>query len=239
MRDCDNSQLNWRRLFLRWPILPPSFFVMITLYQGLNHWPVHDESQLPGLAIYGVPVDAQIPFVPISLLPYLSFFAFYLLHKPLLASSALSSRRFWRMEVVLVVMSVVSCACFLLFPTQIELRQQALESLASGVYPAWLVDACLGLFLLDNEINAWPSIHVSQPLFIMLCVTRMQLYSPHKLAMLWLLLLTVMVSVLTLKQHYVWDVATGVLLALASVQVCFSWSSGIKWVQPRVGEAIR
>jgi hypothetical protein len=238
MRDRDSSQFNWRRFFVRWPFLPPSFFVMIALYQGLNHWPAPVETQFAGLAVYGLSIDGLIPFVPFSLLLYLSFFAFYLLHKPLLAGADIRRQCFWRMEIVLIVMSVASCACFLLFPTQIELRQQALLSLASGDYPAWLVNACQGLFLLDNEINAWPSIHVSQPLFIMLCVTRLQLYPPQKLALLWLLLLGVMSSVLTLKQHYVWDAATGVLLALIAVQYYFSWSKRISWTQPSIGEPV-
>lgn len=238
MRDRDSSKFNWRGFFVRWPVLPPSFFVMIALYQGLNHWSTADDSQLPGLEVYGLSIDGLIPFVPLSLLLYLSFFAFYLLHKPLLAGSDSRRQRFWRMEIVLVVMSVVSCIFFLLFPTQIELRQQAMLDLASGGYPAWLVNACRGLFLLDNEINAWPSIHVSQPLFIMLCVTRLQLYPPQKLSLLWLLLLGVMSSVLTLKQHYVWDAATGVLLALIAVQFYFSWSKRISWTQSSIGEAV-
>lgn len=211
---------------------------MIILYQGLNHWTASDKNALPGLETYGSAIDGHIPFLPFSLLLYLSFFAFYLLHKPLLAGSSVGRQRFWRMELVLIAMSVVSCVCFLLFPTQIELREQALLSLTGEAYPAWLIDACRGLFLLDNAVNAWPSIHVSQPLFIMLCVTRMQLYAPHKLLLLWFFLLAVMVSVLTLKQHYVWDAATGVLLALVALQFFYSRSSLIKWLQPSVGEAI-
>jgi hypothetical protein len=221
MREYSHSLSAWCPLFLKWPLLPASFFVMMIFYQSISNYLLLDIDRLPGMKVYGLPLDAHIPFLPYTLPLYLCFFSFYLLHKPLLSSAINKPMVFWRIEAALIVMTVISCVFFVLLPTQVELRDHALLSLQTGIHPQWLVDACGGLFLLDARTNAWPSIHVSQPLFIMLAVSHLRLYSARKLVVLWVLLGLVVFSVLAMKQHYVWDVVTGALLALLVSQLVF------------------
>ncbi len=210
---------DWQQRFVRWPLLPLSFYLMIAAYQLAARLSQATDTRMAGLAEYGLPLDPHIPFVPGSLLLYLSFFGFYLLHKPMLRMGDQGQKQFWRVERLLIAMTMLSCVCFLLFPTRIELREFASLSLATGAFPSWLADACGGLFLLDPAVNAWPSIHVSQPVFILLVVSSCRLYPPRVLVAQWVWLILVVLSVMTLKQHYVWDVLTGLLLALVCHQV--------------------
>ena len=114
----------------------------------------------------------------------------------------------------LLYLTVVSCALFLLFPTRVELRDGALLELGVMGLPQWLESACRGFYAIDGPFNAWPSLHISQPLLIMLAITQSGRLPSWKLKLLWGHLLLVCASVLTMKQHYLWDLGTGGLLAL-------------------------
>ena len=73
---------------------------------------------------------------------------------------------------------------------------------------------------LVTPFNAWPCLHVAQPLLIVLVVGR---WTRHHgaIAGLWLWFGLLSLSVLTTKQHYVWDVMTGMLLAVIVYRFIF------------------
>ena len=219
---------HWRPLYLRLPLLPPAFFCMILGYEACN-WV---NATLGAPRWLSIPVatqwDWQIPFLPGSLPLYLSFISFYYLPKALLREPYRNEAYYAAMHQALQLTTLVSCVIFLLAPTPVELRLQALAALDTAHLPAWLRAGCQGMFAIDGEYNAWPSLHVSQPLLIMLAVQQLRLFSPLLRRLLWLHWVLMVLSVLTMKQHYLWDVFTAVLLALTY------W---LAWLSPRLRAA--
>jgi hypothetical protein len=219
---------HWRRLYLRVPILPPAFFCMILGYELCNE--VNTSLGAPRWYSMSIATswDWQIPFLPGSLPLYLSFISFYFLPKALLRAPVCNEACYGSLHQALQLTTVISCAIFLLAPTPVELRAQATAALSGAHMPYWLLAGCQGLFAIDGQYNAWPSLHVSQPLLIMLVVQQLRLFSPLLRRLLWLHWVLVAASVVTMKQHYLWDVATAIGLAL------WCWWY---WLSPRLRAA--
>lgn len=215
----------WRWLYLRFPILPPAFFCMILGYEACNWINAGLGAQRWFSLSVATPWDWQIPFLPGSLPLYLSFISFYFLPKALLRAPARNEAHYAAVHRALQLTTLVSCAIFLLAPTPVELRHQAQVALTTSHLPYWLLAGCRGLFAIDGEFNAWPSLHVSQPLLIMLAVSQLGLFTATLRRLLWLHWGLVTVSVLTMKQHYLWDVFSAIMLALA----CWHY-----WLSPRL-----
>jgi hypothetical protein len=210
-------------------VLPASFYLMIAAYQLCNWYNQRYADGVLGQQQLAVPVDGWIPFTPWALPLYLSFFGFFFLHRSLLSRGRSGRLQYRAIEFSLNVVTVISSACFLWFPSEVELRDPALQllapGLAPGLAPQWLASACAGLYALDGSFNAWPSLHVSLPLLIMLACTRLALFARWQALWLWLWLIAVVGSVLLLKQHYLWDVVSaGLLVALV-------W---VLWLRPRL-----
>ena len=70
---------------------------------------------------------------------------------------------------------------------------------------------------IDTPWNSWPSLHIVQSMQVVLVLrywyppstTRLRI-AHALLLIMWILLV---ISTMTIKQHYVWDVATAMLLA--------------------------
>lgn len=215
----------YRQVFLRWPLLPGSFFVMLAAYLFSDWWFRHYQPASAGLKQFGLPVDGLIGFSPYVLPVYLSSTAFFLLHKPLLATIAPKPTAYRAVNDALIFMTIICCGLFLVFPTRVELRDHALLSLQTGAYAPWITNACQLFFKLGGAASAWPAMLLSHSLLIVLAVSWLRLYAPLKLCLLWVYWLLVAGSALVLKQHYLWDVLAAVLLALVS------WSL---WLLPRL-----
>ena len=97
--------------------------------------------------------------------------------------------------------------------------QLAPELLAGEGWPGKLYG---GLHTLDTPYNAWPSLHVAQSLYLALAMT-VWLKREHAdarwllpvLVFLWVDWSALSLSILTTKQHYLWDMVTGAALGLA------------------------
>jgi len=206
-------------------VLPASFYLMIAAYQLCNWYNLGYADDVLGRDRLALPLDDWIPFTPWVLPVYLSFFGFFRLHRSLVLQGVAGMRQYRTLESGLVAVTCVSCAIFLYFPSQVELRDAALDSLRPGVLPPWLASACAGLYALDGSFNAWPSLHVSLPLLIMLATTHLALFGRWQTLCLWLWLVAVVSSVVLLKQHYVWDVLSAVIM------VTLVW---VLWLRPRL-----
>jgi membrane-associated phospholipid phosphatase len=102
-------------------------------------------------------------------------------------------------------------AVFLFFPTKVPF-----ESID------WLSDPSLSVLRqIDLYGNACPSLHVATAIFTGLCLQRLlrSLGCPRWLLVVnWVWCLLIVYSTMAIKQHVMWDVAAGVLLALV-----FGW----------------
>jgi hypothetical protein len=205
----------WLRWYLRLPIPPSSYFVMIVAYLLSNSFNARYAINYLGDAELASGLDRLIPFLPWTLLAYIANFAFYLLPRPLLAGNLQDRQAYRAINQALLGITFLSCAIFLLFPSSVEMRAGLLAQLDPGDYPGWLLNACSALFKVDHSFNAWPSLHVSQPLLILLATHYWGLFDIRQRRVNWMCFAIVAGSVLTLKQHYLWDVASGAALALA------------------------
>src|SRR6266550_4690506 len=178
--------------------------ITAALYFGTLHVPLFTARVLTPTA-----VDAAIPFVPLFVVPYLSFFLLILL--PLLVISdrgELSDAAFGFGMIV-----VVSSLMFLFWPTATPF---------SDIHPL-----TRGVVALDLAGNAFPSLHASLALYSALCARR-KLQTALARYSLYLWTGLVVVSALLIKRHLAVDLAGGALLG---------WAAHAALLRPDRGEA--
>ena len=171
--------------------------ITTALYFGTLHVRLFGPAVLTPTAI-----DAAIPFVPLFVVPYLSFFLLVLL--PLLVIS--DRRAQWDAAFGFGMIVVISSLTFLLWPTAIPF---------SDIHPL-----TRGVVALDLDGNAFPSLHASLALYCALCARRaLQTAGSRYTLFLWTSL--VVVSALLIKRHLAVDIAGGALLGWAAHATLF------------------
>src|SRR4029453_18602998 len=147
-------------------------------------------------------VDTAIPFVPLFVIPYLSFFPLVLL--PLLLISDRRELRDAAFGYGLIV--AISSLMFLFWPTAIPY---------SDVHPL-----TRGVVAVDLDGNAFPSLHASLGIYCALWAWR-KLPTPAARYGLFAWTSLVVVSALLIKRHLAVDIAGGVLLGWATAATLF------------------
>ena len=171
--------------------------ITVALYSGTLHVPLFAAAVLAPTA-----VDAAIPFVPLFVVPYLSFFLLVLL--PLVVIS--ERRELWDAAFGFGLIVVMSSLTFLFWPTAIPF---------SDVHPLTRV-----VVAVDLNGNAFPSLHASLALYCGLCARRTLRTARARYGLfLWTSL--VVVSALFIKRHLAVDIAAGALLGWATYATLF------------------
>jgi hypothetical protein len=166
----------------------------IALYQLTNRVPLFEPRELPYTAL-----DRLVPFVPALLPLYVAYIPFYWWTIVRSESDAALNRTFYATHVLL----LVSLPFFVGFPVRMP-REQFYGPDAHG----W-ADAFWRWF--DAPNNCLPSLHVATALLLV------QLNWPRPYRLLHTTLgLGIAASTVFVKQHYVVDVAAGVLCYLAA-----------------------
>ena len=191
-----NSGRPWKRAALWLAFLVPFFFIS---YGLAGAW----TARLPHVPSFWWEWETQIPFLPWTIVPYMSIDAFYAVSLFLCATQAELDTHARR----LLAATVISVIGFLLFPLQFDFVRPD----TSGVYGA-LFDLLTGF---DKPFNQAPSLHVSLLLLLWLVYARhlrgWVLWAMH----LWFALIGV--SVFTTFQHHVIDGVGGVIVGIACV----------------------
>ena len=147
-------------------------------------------------------LDAAIPFVPLFVLPYLSFFLF-----PLIPLWLISERHeLWQTAFGYGMILVISSLTFLFWPTAIPY---------SDVH-AWTRVVVAA----DLDGNALPSLHASLAVYCALCALR-KLPTARARYLLFAWTSLVVVSALFIKRHLAVDIAAGGLLGGATHALLF------------------
>lgn len=167
-----------------------------------------------------MPWDRAIPVIPWMIVPYATLFIL----NPLPIFTHPRHDR-GRMELILTLqaiatLTIFSCLFFIFLPAEIDMRDQIPpELLTDG--GGFLGHLFRSIHLSDNPWNAWPSLHISQSLILVMVITRWMErdwshfpWSRPLLLLLWVNWVLLVISTLTTKQHYLWDVATGMLLGV-------------------------
>ena len=142
-------------------------------------------------------IDARVPFVDWSIWIYLSQFVLL----PVAIVCARDSDDRSRVFYASLVATVIAALVFLLWPTQL---QRPAVPTAGMVGTVWAL-----LFATDIDGNCFPSLHVA---LSALAGAAMWRRGWRIVAVFWPLLIAL--STLTTRQHIVWDVIGGLVLAM-------------------------
>ncbi|MFY7928985.1 MAG: phosphatase PAP2 family protein [Oligoflexus sp.] len=177
----------------KWPLSVVGALMYVGTYSFLGwfHW--REASLLPL-----TPLDQEVPFLPWSIVIYLSDYLFILL----LVHHLDSSERLSRASYALGLGAILTFAVFILFPTVFPRELRSMD-------PLWLPFFQL-LYGIDSPSNCFPSLHVSMTLLgVGFFQTRTRIGSWGM--RIWAF--AICVSTLTTKQHYAIDVLGGLMIA--------------------------
>src|SRR5689334_8566040 len=165
--------------------------VQTILYYTLNHHPPRASQLLPLTAL-----DRAIPFWPGTIWAYFALLACEVV-LPLLVRTR---EMFLRLAVAYAIAMSVAFATYALYPTHFPRPEQS--------SPSWAWQLLLAQ---DTPECCLPSGHILVPLLAAWALARER-------GKIWPLVLVALLapSVITTRQHYVWDVAAAVLLAAAA-----------------------
>lgn len=169
---------------------------------------VFDPAQL--FVVGGRSLDSRIPYLPWTIVIYGCNLVFYLLPVLTYPKTASGARELFELYSGLIMITLVACVVFILCPAEMTLRVAADHQGGSML----LHENNLALHAVDPSFNTWPCLHVAQPGLIILVVTRW-LGQRHWTVFLWIGWTALAISTLTTKQHFIWDIITGSVLALA------------------------
>ncbi|MEK9730902.1 MAG: phosphatase PAP2 family protein [Candidatus Poseidoniales archaeon] len=154
-----------------------------------------------------IALDSSIPFIPYSLIAYFSLYLYYPIFAYILTKD---DQRPQGLEIIkyFLMMTWFSFFFFIALPTEIQLRHQLHANQFEQFYQI--------MHFVDNPYNAWPSLHVSHSLFIILASVHLKSatreISQQTKIMLIAVWLCLVISTLTTKQHYVFDAVSGALV---------------------------
>jgi membrane-associated phospholipid phosphatase len=148
-----------------------------------------------------LPLESRIPLIAAAFPVYASLY----LDLGLLIVLLRTWRAFVRMQTACLLACLIACLVYVLFPMSYP-RPQLAEH---GVAQVWLVAYWEG----DGPACTFPSLHVT---LAWLLAFSLGARSQRWRVAWWLNALAISVSTLLVKQHYVVDVAGGIVLAVAS-----------------------
>lgn len=193
---------NW---FVRHPTGFMAIYLMFYLY--VFNW-LENKNVRPVVLVHCT-LDDLIPFCKYAIVPYVAWFfwipftLFYLLRNA-------PRQEFWRLCLPLFSGMTIALVCYVLVPTGLALRPQAVQGsdlFARGVRL---------LYRMDTATNVCPSIHVFNSATLCLAYHRSSLLTERR----WVqkaadaLCAAIVCSTMLLKQHSCIDVVFGMLLAL-------------------------
>ena len=180
-------------------VIPYTITNRITQFIG---WTVFD----PKLSI-----DESIPYIPLLNLAYISYYAYYILI-PFFARNETQQKCAIMFSQRLYICTIPVFLIFLLLPVEVDLRidvkgDDVLTSLLTLVHSV------------DQPYNAWPSLHVTHSLCVVLSVPLIFNLSKYAHVSLWVAWVLLTISTMTTQQHYLFDVVTGMIYAVTVHQL--------------------
>lgn len=152
-----------------------------------------------------LPIDRQIPVLPIFVIPYLSFIPILFVVVPVIIWK--DAVRFKIFGFTVFVAQMVLNALYLLVPA--TLVRPSLSG--SDVFTILLRDF---VWKLDEPINTFPSNHVTLSVIAILTLGAAAGWRKYWFLQLWLVL--VCASTIFVHQHIIWDLIGGILIGTAS-----------------------
>lgn len=147
--------------------------------------------------------DSAIPFVPWTVVPYLSLDVLYCVSLFCCTTRFELDRHVYR----LLIAEAVCIAFFIAFPLRFSFVRPQTHGLDAALYT--LLD------WFDRPYNQAPSLHIANTVIVWTCFSRHALPGWRWVVHVWMALIAI--SVLTTYQHHLVDVATGLAVGIATV----------------------
>ena len=187
----------------KWPFGILGAVIFTCVYSLLGWFPWQQAELLPLLDL-----DRAVPFLPWTVLVYISDYLFIVL----LVRNLDSTERLSRASYTVGLGAVLTFGIFLLFPTVYPRQQQDMQLLW-----AWLFKMLYGI---DSPGNCFPSLHVSMTL-----ICAYLFHTKYTLTRIgvWGWALAICISTLTTKQHYAIDVFGGIFISFVALWISGRW----------------
>ncbi len=161
-------------------------------------------------------IDREFPVVNWMILPYTLLYMFYPATLILCPRDDRGRAELAVGMQTLIMVTAFCCTIFLVLPAEIDLRDQIDWDSLSG----WELILFEFIHFSDNPWNAWPSLHIVHSYLL---ARLMTVWASRKtqesrawqafLVILWLEWALLCISILTTKQHYLFDLFTGIAVA--------------------------
>ena len=165
-----------------------------------------------------MPIDSYVPFIGWTFIVYLTLYLYYPAAAWFGRVDEERIREMFAFHQALFVMTWAVNLIFIVLPTKIYIRDQIPSGIRSGegFWGFWYGDL---MHNTDMPYNAWPSLHVVQSLMIVLLLRRWKVIYGLKEVFIWIMWIALCMSVMTTKQHFFWDLITGIITGL----ICWYW----------------
>ena len=159
------------------------------------------------------PIDTWVPFIGWTFLIYITLYMYYPAAAFFCRGSEGKIREMFAFYQSLFVMTWVVFAIFIIFPTEVYIRRDIPESILNGegFWGFWYGDF---MHKADLPYNAWPSLHVTQSLLIVMLMRYWKIIEGWIEIAVWVSWILLCISVMTTKQHFFFDLVTGTVTGL-------------------------
>lgn len=148
------------------------------------------------------PLDRIIPFVPETVVIYVSAYVFWLV--PILSKN-ISVKCFWKMILITGVVFILSSIGHLVVPSSYP-RPEISDTMAN--WAEFVVKKVI--YWVDPPNNTFPSLHVTTVAILIIMMRNKMSRRGYFLYCFWGVL--IILSTLTVKQHYILDILAGLLI---------------------------
>ena len=195
--------------------LPTALMIAMTIGAGLGYLLTNKFSNWRDWQAFDPMsgMDSWIPVIPWMIVPYSTLYFYY----PMAALLGMKNEQTQRENIIfhqtLLMLTWMVFVVFLVLPVEVDIRSSVLEA-ELGFWQPWYDN----LYAVDTPWNAWPSLHIVQSLLAVLVVSRWHNSEDYRwrIRLLWLAWFMLTISVMATKQHFVWDVVTGIVVATAA-----------------------
>lgn len=158
-------------------------------------------------------IDEATPFIGWSFWIYISLYLYYPAAAWFGRTSEHRIREMFAFHQALFILTWMVFLVFILLPTDIHIRDHIPESVRNG--EGW-DGFWYGTVMHNTDMpyNAWPSLHVVQSLLIVLVLRRWEVIRGMVEVGVWIAWIALCISIMTTKQHFFWDLATGVITGI-------------------------